>query len=79
MSGGFERVNVQLTQRQYRVLLAEANATGLRVGTIVRMLLHDDIATGRASKASRRMANLAVTNYGAERGLDGPNGPEVHS
>lgn len=51
---GFQRVNVQLTDRQYRVLLAEANACGLRVGTVVRMLIHDDIAAGRASKHVRQ-------------------------
>jgi len=51
---GFQRINVQLTERQYRVLMAEANACGLRVGTIVRMLIHDDIAAGRASKHTRQ-------------------------
>jgi hypothetical protein len=51
---GFQRINVQITERQYRVLMAESNATGLRVGTIVRMLLHEDIATGRASKHTRQ-------------------------
>jgi hypothetical protein len=50
---GFHRINVQLTERQYRVLMAESNAAGLRVGTIARMLLHDDIASGRASKFLR--------------------------
>jgi hypothetical protein len=33
--------------------MAESNAAGLRVGTIARMLLHDDIASGRASKFLR--------------------------
>jgi hypothetical protein len=51
---GFQRVNLQLTDRQYRILMAESNAAGLRVGTICRMLIHEDIATGRASRHLRR-------------------------
>jgi hypothetical protein len=50
---GFQRINVTLTDSQYRLLMLESNATGLKVGTIIRMLLHDDIASGRAVKHYR--------------------------
>lgn len=63
---GFHRVNVSFTDMQMRMLLLEANATGLKIGTIVRMLIHDDIATGRAvrhhrmKEAERKLQNAAV-------------------
>jgi hypothetical protein len=66
MANGFERVNLQLTQKQFRILLAEANATGLRVGTIVRMLIHDDIAAGRASKHTRQRQRELMAEYRAQ-------------
>jgi hypothetical protein len=50
---GFHRVNISLTDRQMRLLLLEANATGLKLGTIIRMLIHDDIASGRAVRHYR--------------------------
>lgn len=49
----FHKITVQLTDRQMRVLMNEASATGLRVTTICRMLLHDDIASGRADRHAR--------------------------
>jgi len=49
----FHKVTIQLTDRQMRVLMNEATATGLRITTICRMLLHDDIASGRADRHAR--------------------------
>ena len=50
---GFHRVNVSFTDWQMKMLVLEANATGLKIGTIVRMLIHEDIASGRAVKHHR--------------------------
>jgi len=61
---GFQRINVTLTDRQYRLLMLESNATGLKVGTIIRMLLHEDIASGRAVKHYRMMQAAEKTNTG---------------
>lgn len=75
---GFQRINLQITDKQYRVLLAEANATGLRVGTICRMLIHDDIAAGRASKHTRQRQREEHGEYHAQGGPEFLNGPECH-
>jgi hypothetical protein len=70
---GFHRVNVQLTERQYRVLMAESNASGLCVGTIARMLLHDDIASGRATKFLR----MKKTRDNLQKSLPAGSGSDV--
>lgn len=46
----FHRVNVMLTDSQMKVMMLESQATGLRIGTLLRIMLHEDIASGRALK-----------------------------
>jgi hypothetical protein len=67
----FHRVNVSLTDRQMRLLMLESAATGLRVGTIIRMLLHEDIATGRAIKHHRRRQLEQLSEFRIH-GVPGP-------
>lgn len=70
---GFQRINITLTDSQYRVLMLESNATGLKVGTVIRMLIHDDIATGRANRAYRmKKAHEALEN--ASKAVQMPEG-----